>query len=45
MKAIALITTAVLLSSCTVNWTLSPDGSESFSATIIPIPVVEDGEK
>lgn len=45
MKAIALITTAVLLSSCTVNWKLNPDGSESFSATIIPIPVAEDCKK
>lgn len=45
MKTIALITTAVLLSSCTVSWTLNPDGSESFSATVMPIPVVEDCKK
>lgn len=43
-KLIAAALVMATLSSCTVSWTIGADGSESFNASIIPIPV-EDCKK
>lgn len=45
MKTALFIFAAVSLTGCTVSWTVGADGSETFHASLAPIPVTADTDK